>query len=369
MIKIQDIIQDFQNKLNAAGSLEFFIHTHTGKFKAALKKDTTTRIINGLATTLSSETQPTQSGVTLAVMSVKFEFVIRCKDTEEAVYDVDGTLIDGGNVALINEVSAQINAVASEQFVGTMTDSDNTPFALAYSFSLANSGIREQRTGIGDSFTFTVYGYYNIVQSGVNSKAITYYLDGIVMPYTAANVGRTAVIESDVYSGSDEAESSVTASSFYISLAVPAFLGKLTDIMDKFVYDGDKSVHILRIVDNSRTTAKIRDKFVFIAKGSYALSGVQNIGGQIDLSTARLDLERTPLAPTVYSGEITATRRKAIFNDLQKRDFEYYRTDTKEWVSVKGTEFNTAGNYTLELSGTNELTLISTTFIFIPFET
>ena len=84
MIPLNAIKDDLQSRLNKAGTLQFILHTHTGKFVRAVKASVNEidRKINGLVTLTSSDVETVQTGIDVASMTLKIDFVIRCKDDE-----------------------------------------------------------------------------------------------------------------------------------------------------------------------------------------------------------------------------------------------------------------------------------------------
>lgn len=290
MITLNDIAKKIQTELNAEQSgLEFTLHTHSGRFIRAVKKNNEIeRKINGLVSLTSSEIEAVQSGAEVASMTVKIDIVVRCKDDEFPVLDITengeaGTMLDGGNVSYLNQVANTLNDFASRQFSGTMTDAAGKTFALAYSFGLANDGTRDKRPGIGDSFTFTLFGYYNIIQNGVNSKDIKYYLDGYIIPYSSGKMGRQPVIESDVFAGDVNAKATTTSSVFYCTLNVPAFVGDFYKKLRSYILDGDNTVHILTIEYEPNT---FKNYFVYFGESSMSVEGVANVGDTVSFSEA-----------------------------------------------------------------------------------
>ena len=325
MLQLNELVKDIQNRLNNSNStLEFVIFTDMGKYNRAKRKDfVISRKINGIATATGSETTATQAGFDLATRTVKFDFLVRCKDDEEPVLDYDGSVADIGNQAYITQVAYVLNNLAAEQFVGTMLDGSGTSYAYSVAFTLADTGTLEQRSGVGKSIRFSLFAHYNIVQSGVNSRNKQYYLNGNVIPYTSAKAGRKPVIEADVYSGEQVAKSTVTASSFFISLAVPAFIGALTDAVDKFIFGGDIKTHILSHYNAQSQTWY--DYFVNFGDSTESDEGVLNVGGLLSFAETKYDKDRTELADGLYTytspeGEFTeitfqGTNTVVVYND------------------------------------------------------
>lgn len=300
MIPLNAIKDDLQSRLNKAGTLQFILHTHTGKFVRAVKASTNEidRKINGLVTLTSSDVETVQTGIDVASMTLKIDFVIRCKDDEDDVYDVtvngeQGDLLESGNVSYVNQVYNTLNDFASKQYTGSLKDTTETSYAIACSFDLVNDGVRDKRPTIGDSYTFTVFAYYNIIQNGENSKNIEYFLDGYVIPYTSAKIGRQPIAESDVYSGEKTAKATSTATLMYCSLTAPSFYGKFADYVRDFVLGDSNDVHILtyRCATPNPTGYEdyFRSFFVVFGDSSLSAEGVANVGSVVSFSETHLD--------------------------------------------------------------------------------
>ena len=300
MIPLNAIKDDLQSRLNKAGTLQFILHTHTGKFVRAVKASVNEidRKINGLVTLTSSDVETVQTGIDVASMTLKIDFVIRCKDDEDDVYDItvngeQGDLLESGNVSYVNQVYNALNDFASKQYTGLLQAEGNGNYAIACSFDLVNDGVRDKRPTIGDSYTFTVFAYYNIVENGENSKDIEYFLDGYVIPYTSAKIGRQPIAESDVYSGENVAKATSTATLMYCSLTAPSFYGMFANYVRDFVFGDSNDVHILTYRCATPSPMGYEDYFksFFVVFGDSSLSaeGVANVGSVVSFSETHLD--------------------------------------------------------------------------------
>ena len=300
MIPLNAIKDDLQSRLNKAGTLQFILHTHTGKFVRAVKASVNEidRKINGLVTLTSSDVETVQTGIDVASMTLKIDFVIRCKDDEDDVYDItvngeQGDLLESGNVSYVNQVYNALNDFASKQYTGLLQAEGNGNYAIACSFDLVNDGVRDKRPTIGDSYTFTVFAYYNIVENGENSKDIEYFLDGYLIPYTSAKIGRQPIAESDVYSGENVAKATSTATLMYCSLTAPSFYGMFANYVRDFVLGVSNDVHILTYRCATPSPMGYEDYFrsFFVVFGDSSLSaeGVANVGSVVSFSETHLD--------------------------------------------------------------------------------
>lgn len=323
MIPLNAIKDDLQSRLNKAGTLQFILHTHTGKFVRAVKASVNEidRKINGLVTLTSSDVETVQTGIDVASMTLKIDFVIRCKDDEDDVYDItvngeQGDLLESGNVSYVNQVYNALNDFASKQYTGLLQAEGNGNYAIACSFDLVNDGVRDKRPTIGDSYTFTVFAYYNIVENGENSKDIEYFLDGYVIPYTSAKIGRQPIAESDVYSGENVAKATSTATLMYCSLTAPSFYGMFANYVRDFVLGDSNDVHILTYRCATPSPMGYEDYFrsFFVVFGDSSLSaeGVANVGSVVSFSETHLDDNSSFLSSGVQKYDIQQGEKVTI---------------------------------------------------------
>lgn len=335
MIPLNAIKDDLQSRLNKAGTLQFILHTHTGKFVRAVKASVNEidRKINGLVTLTSSDVETVQTGIDVASMTLKIDFVIRCKDDEDDVYDItvngeQGDLLESGNVSYVNQVYNALNDFASKQYTGLLQAEGNGNYAIACSFDLVNDGVRDKRPTIGDSYTFTVFAYYNIVENGENSKDIEYFLDGYVIPYTSAKIGRQPIAESDVYSGENVAKATSTATLMYCSLTAPSFYGMFANYVRDFVLGNSNDVHILTYRCATPSPMGYEDYFrsFFVVFGDSSLSaeGVANVGSVVSFSETHLDDNSSFLSSGVQKYDIKQGEKVTIKKSRGELTVVYY---------------------------------------------
>lgn len=366
MIPLNAIKDDLQSRLNKAGTLQFILHTHTGKFVRAVKTSVNEidRKINGLVTLTSSDVETVQTGIDVASMTLKIDFVIRCKDDEDDVYDItvngeQGDLLESGNVSYVNQVYNALNDFASKQYTGLLQAEGNGNYAIACSFDLVNDGVRDKRPTIGDSYTFTVFAYYNIVENGENSKDIEYFLDGYVIPYTSAKIGRQPIAESDVYSGENVAKATSTATLIYCSLTAPSFYGMFANYVRDFVLGDSNDVHILTY--RCATTSPMgyedyfRSFFVVFGDSSLSAEGVANVGSVVSFSETHLD-DNSSFSSSVGKYDIKQGEKVTIKKSRGELTVIYYGS------SGKTSNFRNS-NYADDHKFLNNVTISSDTYI------
>jgi hypothetical protein len=313
MLQINDLSKHIESTLNNnLNGFTFKLHTDTGEYEAARRSvidyNDVTQIINGISTLTSVENSPTNDGSVISSMVMRCEFVIPMRDTEEDVYQqyVDGSneLVKTGNVNYIASLRSMLDNFAQNQIFTTLEDSDKNSYTITAAFSYAESGTRAQRSRLGDSFTYVVYGYYNIIENGENSRDYVFVLDGQLIPYRSVTIGRRPISEADVYATTPYgvATSTSTASQLYLSLEVPAFISKFNNSVKNYVFEGESNtVHLLSVKAGKDL---IKSYLVMFGDTSYNASGILNVGGTVSLVEAVNDYELLELGSQLNLFEV-----------------------------------------------------------------
>lgn len=321
MIELKELSEHIQNTLNNNTSgFTFKLHNDTGVYNEAVRSaidyNEVTQIINGVATITSTENSPTNDGRVIASMVVRCDFAIPLRDTEQDVYQAtelnpEGELVKTGNINYLSALRSLFDKFASQQIITTIEDSNNNSYSVTAAFSYAESGTRAQRYGIGDSLTFVVYGYYNIIQNGENSRNYAFILDGQFIPYRSATLGRRPVSEADVYNGSKNgvAKSTSTASQLYVSLEVPAIVDRFNEAVKDYVLEGENNtVHLLTIKAGDKTKSYL----VMFGDSFYNASGILNVGGTVSLVEAVDDYELVEIGKQLTVERVTPAQSMTL---------------------------------------------------------
>lgn len=291
MIQAKQLSKWFENEING-GAFTFKIFTDTGKYKKAIRKhNKITPVINGLYSVQSSDIEDTNTGLTVATITSRIEFVVPCLDDEEDVYQTivneDGTtektLIQSGNETYLSLIRQRIDEVCSKNYYQTMQDNNGTSYDVSVTYSLESTGTRQQLNEAGDSYSFVVYAYYNAVVNGDNSRAWVVYLDGERIPYLAMTIRRVPSQNANVYNGIDTTRNVMTSTTFSISMECPSIIGKFNKTIKNYLLNGERNVaHILTVIANDTT----QNYLVLFGETDASSQGVLNVGHTLTFGEA-----------------------------------------------------------------------------------
>jgi hypothetical protein len=301
MIKIEQLTNRLNTELNNnSNGFVFNIFTDTGKFKKCLKKgNTVTEYINALSTVVSSEVVSTNNGTLVGTMTTRTEFIVRCKDHEEDIYrhiisennEEPPTLIKYGNETFMSQIRGVLDSYVAETKFFTLEETeDGKSFDVSVAFSFTSTGQREIKPIVGDSMTFIIYGYYNIIESGENSRRYELWLDGERVPFSAMTPRRAPTQEQDVYADTKDGSVKATISNtvFGLSLECPSFVGEFSKAIKNYILNGERNkAHLLRLNMNGVESSHL----VFFGECSTTAKGILNAGQYISFMDAISDYD------------------------------------------------------------------------------
>ena len=289
MISLSTLANILEEKLNEnSEGLKFKINADTGVVKKAKKNiNTVTEYINGELRLTSSDLTNLTNGLIVATQNCKLDVIVRLEDEEEDYQDKvfkfdkegniveeDGTYVVGNNTKIAN-VRKALETAFQNNDNEPIQDGDKE-FSVTTIYQLANSGIRDQVSGLGNSYTFSVYIFYMFVENGINTKDSTFYLDGLLLPLEMVSIFRSptmdGVVPLNTTNGAVKNISSM--SSFSITIDVPAIVGQ-NPAFFSYLFDGDlNSAHILKVEIKGQTYCKL------VCFGENKLSGetIKNMG-------------------------------------------------------------------------------------------
>ncbi len=300
MITIQQLTERLNTELNSnSNGFVFKLFTDTGKFKKAIKnRNTITDFINGIASVVSSEVVNTNNGTLVGTMTTRTEIIVRCRDNEEDLYrtiiDEQGeetqALVKYGNETFMSQIRGVLDGYTAQTQFFPLEDNKNKQYDVSVAFSFASTGLRETKPIVGDSMTFIIYGYYNIIESGENSRNYELWLDGERVPYSAMTPRRAPTQEQDVYADTEDGSVKATISNtvWGLSLECPSFVGEFSTAIKNYISIGERNkAHLLRLNMNGVESAHL----VFFGECSTTAKGILNAGQYISFMDAISDYD------------------------------------------------------------------------------
>ncbi len=205
--------------LNKTG-LPFSVYTDAGDFEKAIRNyNSVTEYINGLFTVSGSNVEFTGDGGEMVSLTTELKFILRLND----VTDENGEF---PNIAQFREALSQAFSSVSPRF--NITEEGKT-YSVVAAYSFPATGVREQRSTLGDSITFSCTVFFAYLSNALNASDVKITLDGETIPFLEFNIARRPSIVASQYSDSVNTEGKAYAESaaFTIDLSLPAFITKL----------------------------------------------------------------------------------------------------------------------------------------------
>lgn len=349
MIELKKLAERLEEQLNdgLTGDISYKLFTDTGTFKKAYReRNSVITYINGIYSNVSSDISNVYDGANgflVGSMTNEVVLVIPCKDDDESVYSVihrpDGTteqeLIEIGNNDFIAQIRKRLDDIAAKTLYFTETDSENKSYDVSVAFQLADTGIREQLPELGDCFTFSMQAFYNIIESGDNSRKWKIYLDDIILPYSSMSLQRQTTNETTVYANKGRSTSTlIVADTFSCGIEIPSLLMGFNSIVKDFLLNGSNGyAHVAKFVAGDTTVYKL----VVLSEDTATASGVLNVGLKLQLNETKEAYGLIAFSPShyiIYRCKIAASFYENITFDS---DFAVDYTD------YYGYGFNTNG--------------------------
>lgn len=244
MIQLQQLVEIVESGLNAlleesplivsdTDKYLFHIFPDTGEYKKAERIDNVVvHYINGQMSLTSSNIETTQTGKFNATMSVGINIAV----------PVLRTVDENGNALLTQAVRSVLDTYFGQNRTGSIL-SEGVTYSYGVQYTIAQTGGREQRIGIGDSMTFFVGAEYFFLQDGVNSSSTTLTIDGRKIDYILLGMRRGFDAEPNIPSDSEVAKSVTNGTTFSINFDVPVTLGQEeNDFLIDCVMDGELNI-------------------------------------------------------------------------------------------------------------------------------
>lgn len=268
--RLEDKIAEINSTLGTG--LNFNIVSDTGEYKKPDRVgNTVTEYINCLLSLTSSDISNLTDGTVVATQTARLDMIVRMPDLAA---DENYNEQELETVAMkIDKVRAVLsNLTQSSEFVNI------EDYSVSIIYQNAVSGERNIVANIGDSFTFSVYIFYILIQGGINTKSLVFNLDGTILPYQAVSVIKSKTYDSNVFSNTTDGSVKNTAiqSNWSATFELPAIKGNFWDSIFEILTGEDKlnTAHVLSFSDGSNR------KNYLVNIGEVTLNGetIKNVG-------------------------------------------------------------------------------------------
>lgn len=328
MIGLQTLADNLQTKLNKKKSgFTFKVFADTGNYeKPERDYNEVKEPINCILRLASSDVSNLVSGdnaegLMLATLNVSFSLIYSLKGRPQTFYILsNGERVEDisdlpEDVTILETIEGYLNKVedlrnaldnifqSAENKV--LTDTNGKTYNVGITYQTVGSGIREQMQGVGDSFVFNASIYYMFVQNGVNSRDVTFTLDGITFPYQRSTINRTPTLDGNVYANAStpSVKNIAPQTSLNMSFFVPATENGVTNNFVDYLLDGEPNkAHFLTANINGREKTYL----VTIAGIDYITETIQNAGINITF------LESISIYDLIYFGDMYYIKQCAV---------------------------------------------------------
>lgn len=298
MISLNTLARDLQAKLNDnEAGFTFNIVTDTGELKAPTRNgNTVIAPINGILTSTGSDVTNLVDGnggenqsLLYATQNCTLRVIMSLPDTENDIEIPEENGLDADVIAGYSTRIESLRAVLNSVFQGVinenLTDANGKTYSTTTVYQFVASGQREMVSFLGDSFSFYCYITYFFVQNGVNTRDMTFTLDGSVIPYQSVTCYRTPTMDGNVYANTKNgATRNISAqSNFNVSFELPAMVEPVTNQIFSYILDGALNrAHLLHFKLNNQE----RDYLVTFGENSIMGETIKNAGLRLSLVEA-----------------------------------------------------------------------------------
>lgn len=318
MIELNTLKNNLQEQLQAIASqlqykYNFNIVTDTGERKKPIREgNEVTYFTNGVLSLVSSDISNLTDGTLFATQTCSLSIEVSLPDTIEDVY-YNGEFVASGRETVIRQIRQILETLAQNNTYSEMQSEAGENYIVSTVYRFAQSGIREILQGEGDSFTYTMYIYYSFVENGVNTRNVTFTLDGIVFPYQANTQNRSLTYDNNVYANTTDGAvcNMPVQSNWSATFELPAVKGGVFETMLDFILNAPLNrIHALELTINGVR----RLFFVTIGEGTMNGETIKNVGLKVTFFNAvpNYFLVSLPSSIKVYKTSTTGTDYRNI---------------------------------------------------------
>ncbi|MBQ0099309.1 MAG: hypothetical protein KBS91_02040 [Firmicutes bacterium] len=282
MIKVEQLAKKLNDELNTLmlqfgnDKLQFRIITDTANYKRPSRlANTVTTYIQGVLSQINSSIENTSNNQVYAVLNLRLALIIPVIEDNEK-----------DSLQLLPLLRGVLDKWATANEQGIMTDNEDYQFTYSIDPFTFTTGERQLNALFGDCIVLNGLLNCYFVQQGLNTKAITFTLDGHDIPFQAYSISRSSILESNTKINSDNSISKNTPlySQIKWQFTLPAQINALDSVISGYIDDGDLSTHTLvKKIKKGNTTTQKTYSVVFSESGETG-ENIKNIGRTIVLA-------------------------------------------------------------------------------------
>ena len=289
MLTLNELKEKYVDVILQSTGIPFAVFTDTGDFEKAVRDgNSVTEYVNGIFAVTSSSIENQGTDKEIVSISTEIKFIVRVNDDSNA----DGSF---DNVAQFREkLSAAFGAVPPRFSV---TGKDRKTYSVVAAYTLPSTGTREQRSILGDSFTYSCQIFFAYLKNSLNVGDINVAIDGKSVPFLAIGITRRPSIVANAFSGTTNGESKAYAenAALVIDLTIPAFVADSVSICTDYIFgisDANTPHNVVVSLGSGTGVKSLRRTMIF---------GESSTGGQ-GLETAMYTVSLVPYAVPANGG-------------------------------------------------------------------
>ena len=359
MVSIKKLRETLQNQLNTNNKGLFFkLFTDTGRYKKASRSTTNynevEKYINGIFNVTSSNISNTNTSLEYGTITARVELLVKCNEERAQIQNVEGNegyviteVVEPSNETYLEHLRAYLDQTFALHDAFYIDEEANR-YQISASYSMAISGQRNSIIGVGDSYTFVFFVYYNVVKMGENSKDYEIYLDGERLPYGILTLRRVPAQSSNLYSNQKSAVGKSINDSTVLGISVecPAFVSSVNNTIKNYLLKGEENIaHFLTLKLNGLE----EDYLVLFGEVDATCQGVLNVGQTLTFVETIAEYGIISF-PSNYNLYVNDTYGESI---AFSEDKKIYNITKKEFSNVVG-----VGDFVATMSELNGLTKV-----------
>ena len=277
MIKLTKLAQIIESDLNNAitGNREFKIYADVGDFKKSYKaynSNEITRYINGILEAMAPSILPIRN-LQAMTQTYRVSFVL-----DMAVLNKD----ENGNYIEVEQVRSVLEQyVAAKNGTSFTTSDDNgESFEFTADFGGVITGTASQLSPLGQVLPIYLDVSFTIVENGVNTNTVEFYLNGENLFFESYSVTRVRTCETNMVANEKSTKTLAQANGLSVTFKKPLLQSKMSLELEDDLYNGgmNKAYCFQRVRGDKK-----RNYIVIIGNNVESGALAQNIGQTIDL--------------------------------------------------------------------------------------
>ncbi len=250
MISLIQLAKSFENKLNSNlnnSEIQFRIWANAGEHVKPLRDgNTITHYLDGNLRMNASATDANFLEMGVNSMTLEIAVPIRQPRTNAEQTEAELAKIKDGQYPFIAYIIQAINDTFKSAYAYTEKDENNVQFTIGIQAGMALGGTVDLAAELGNYIVVSVFIEAYFIEGGINSFDTVIYVHGVKtpftqIPYTALRLGRSAVVDSDVYAGDNSfiSKNFTTSTAFAIDVDFPATdFGAFSQYCSRYLLEG-----------------------------------------------------------------------------------------------------------------------------------